>query len=94
VKLIWTPEAQQDRIDVWDYIAADNPFAAVNMDELFSDAASRLIKHPNLGHVGKITGTHELVLHESYRLIYEIEQDAVWVLALVHTARQWPPVKK
>lgn len=28
MSVIWTPEAEQDRADVWDYIAADNPLAA------------------------------------------------------------------
>ena len=32
--------------------------------------------------------------HESYRLVYEIEQETVWILALVHTAKQWPPVRE
>jgi hypothetical protein len=36
VKVVWTPEAEQDRADILDYIAADNPHAAVRMDELFS----------------------------------------------------------
>nr|WP_231480738.1 type II toxin-antitoxin system RelE/ParE family toxin [Thiomonas sp. FB-Cd] len=49
-------EAQQDRADVWDYIAADNPRAAARMDEIFSDAAARLIQHPMLGKPGKIPG--------------------------------------
>jgi len=40
VRVIWTPESLQDRADVWDYIAADNPRAAARMDELFSDAAA------------------------------------------------------
>ncbi len=44
------------------------------------------------GRAGKISGTRELVPHESYRLVYEIEGETVWVLALVHTARQWPPI--
>lgn len=91
--VVWTPEAEQDRADIWDDIAADNPGAAVRMDELFSDAAARLAEHPKIGRTGKISGTRELVPHESYRLVYEIDGDTVWVLALVHTARQWPPVK-
>ncbi|MDP2266805.1 MAG: type II toxin-antitoxin system RelE/ParE family toxin, partial [Thiobacillus sp.] len=86
--------AQQDRADVWDYIAADNPHAAALMDELFSDAATSLAENPKLGRTGKITGTRELIPHESYCLVYEIESEAVWVLALVHTARQWPPAWK
>ena len=93
MRVIWTPEAQQDRTDVWDYIAADNPHAAVQMDELFSNAAARLANHPMLGRSGKIPGTRELIPHESYRLVYEIELETVWVLALVHTSRQWPPVR-
>jgi toxin ParE1/3/4 len=92
MSVIWTPEAQQDRADVWDHIAADNPRAAARMDALFSDAADSLTEHPNLGHPGKIAGTRELIPHESYRLVYEIERETVWVLVLIHTARQWPPV--
>jgi toxin ParE1/3/4 len=96
MRVTWTPEAQQDRADIWDYIAADNLSAAVKMDELFSDAAIRLTQHPMLGRRGKVAGTRELVLHESYCLVYEIdsENEIVWLLALVHTARQWPPVRK
>jgi toxin ParE1/3/4 len=92
LRVIWTPQAQQDRADIWDYIATDNPRAAARIDELFSQAAARLADHPKLGRPGKIAGTRELIPHESYRLVYEIGQETVWLLALVHTARQWPPV--
>lgn len=78
---------------MWDYIAADNPRAASRMDELFSDAAAQLAAHPMLGRPGKIPGTRELVPHESYRLVYEIEGETVWILTLVHTARRWPPAR-
>jgi addiction module RelE/StbE family toxin len=94
VKVVWTPEAQQDRADVWDYIAADNPQAAARLDALFSDAAARLADYPKLGRAGVIPGTHELIPHENYRLVYEIERETVWVLALVHAGRQWPPVRE
>lgn len=94
MRVVWTPEAQQDRAIVWDYIAADNPQAAARLDALFSDAAARLADHPKLGRAGAIPGTHELIPHESYRLVYEIKRETVWVLALVHTGRQWPPVRE
>lgn len=92
MKVRWTPEAEQDRNDVWGYIADDNPLAAVRMDELFSDAAAKLADFPHIGRTGKIPGTRELIPHESYRLVYEVEGEAVWILALVNTARQWPPL--
>jgi toxin ParE1/3/4 len=91
VKVRWTPEAEWDRNDVWEYIANDNPQAAISMDELFSDAAAKLADYPLMGRIGQISGTRELIAHESYRLVYEVDGETVWVLALISTARQWPP---
>jgi toxin ParE1/3/4 len=95
VKVRWTSQAEQDRTDIMAYIAADNVRAAIAMDELFGTAAGRLADFPLLGKPGQIAGTHELIAHESYRLIYEVDQveGTVWVLALVHTARQWPSAR-
>lgn len=45
------------------------------------------------GRAGKIAGTRGLIPHESYRLVYEVEGGIIWVLALVHTARMWPPIR-
>ena len=45
MKLFWTPEAIQARDDVYDYIEADNPAAALALDELFSEKAARLVDH-------------------------------------------------
>ena len=94
MNVVWTPVAEQNRADIFDYIAADNPNAAVRMDELFSEAAAKLAAYPKLGKFGKIAGTRELFPHESYRLIYEISGETVWVLALVHSARLWPPLPR
>jgi toxin ParE1/3/4 len=91
VRVCWTPEAEQDRSDIWDYIAADKPSAALRMDQLFSDAAATLADLSQRGRAGKIPGTRELIPHESYRLVYEVDGETVWILALIHTARQWPP---
>lgn len=88
--VFWTPEAEQDRSDIMDYIAADNPAAALHMDLLFGEAAARLADHPFMGKPGIIPDTRELIPHPSYRLVYTINQDTIWVLALVHTARLWP----
>lgn len=84
--------AERDRADAIAFIAADNPHAALAMDQVFSEAAARLADFPLLGHVGKVPGTRELIPHRNYRMVYEVDDDVVWILALVHTARQWPPV--
>ena len=93
MKVVWTPEAQQDRVDIWKYVAADNQGAAVRLDELFSEAALTLERYAMLGRAGRIAGTRELIPHEHYCLVYEIDGETVWILALIHTARLWPPVR-
>ena len=92
MKIRWTPEALRDRLAIFDYIAEDAPAAAVRLDELFSESVNRLSRHPGLGQPGKIEGTRELIPHQSYRIVYEVHQETVWILTLVHIARQWPPV--
>ncbi len=91
MRVFWASSAERDRADIVDYIAEDNPNAAMMMDELFGAAASRLGEHPLLGRPGRISGTREYVSHDNYRMVYEVLNDAVWILALVHTARRWPP---
>ena len=93
MKLRWTPEAIQDRADVMAYIAEDSPQAAIRMDQLFSEAAARLVKFPHSGRPGIVPGARELLPHRSYRLIYEVAGDTVWVLALIHAARRWPSLQ-
>jgi toxin ParE1/3/4 len=91
MRIIWTREAAQDRADIWDYLYAINPKAVIDMDNRFSDAISRLAQHPESGPAGIIAGTRELIPHQSYRIVYEQAVNAIWILALVHTSRQWPP---
>jgi toxin ParE1/3/4 len=91
MKVCWAAAAEQDRADIVDYISHDNPLAAIRMDELFVEAAARLAEYPHIGKTGLIPGTRELIPHESYRLVYEVQDSTVWILALVHTAKIWPP---
>lgn len=91
MNVIWTKEAAQDRADIWDYLQTLNPKAAIEMDTRFSDAVLRLAHHPDSGPAGIISGTRELIPHQSYRIVYEQWADSIWILAVVHTSRQWPP---
>ena len=93
MELFWTPEAIQDRDDIYDYIEADNPAAALALDELLSEKASRLVNHPNLGRLGSVTDTRELVAHQNYVLVYDVAGDQVRVLRVLHAAQQWQPTR-
>ena len=92
--LVWTPEAIQDRDEIYDYIESDNPVAALALDELIAEKAGRLLDHPNLGRPGRIAGTRELVAHRNYILVYDLTGDLVRVLRVLHAARPWPPGRR
>ncbi|MBB3190428.1 type II toxin-antitoxin system RelE/ParE family toxin [Halomonas cerina] len=90
MKLVWTRLASLDRKAIREYIAQDNPAAALALDELISEKAERLADHPDLGRPGRVAGTRELVAHRNYILVYDVAGDAVRVLRVLHAARQWP----
>lgn len=69
MKLAWTRLALNDRQAIRSYIAQDNPIAALALDELFTEKASRLADHPGLGRPGRVSSTRELVVHQHYLMI-------------------------
>ena len=90
MKLIWTRLAQQDRRSIRSYIAQDNPAAALALDALFSEKAARLVDHPAPGRPGRVAGTRELVAYRNYIVIYDLADEKLRVLRVLHAARQWP----
>jgi len=92
MELLWTPEAIQEREDIYDYIEEDNPLAVLVLDELISERVAALQDFPQMGRTGKVPGTFELVVHSSYLVVYDIVETQVRILSVAHTARQWPPL--
>jgi len=68
MKLVWTQLARIDRGKIRQYIAQDNPAAALVLDERFSAMANCLVDQPDIGRPGRLTGTHELVVHRNFIL--------------------------
>jgi len=94
MELLWTPEAIQNREDIYDYIEENNPLAALALDELIEERTGVLQEFPKMGRGGRVPDTFELVVHSSYMVVYEIVEMQVRILNVVHTARQWPPLHK
>jgi addiction module RelE/StbE family toxin len=91
VKLFWTLEARQDRRDTREHIAKENPTAALALDAMFTQKARNLLTHPALGRPGRMAGTRELIVHRNYFLVYDVSEQAVRILRVLHARRQWPP---
>ena len=90
MKLIWTPESETDRINIFTQIATDNPSAAFALEEIIDERADQLLDFPEMGRPGMLPDTRELTVHPNYRLVYELVGDGVHILNVVHARRDWP----
>jgi addiction module RelE/StbE family toxin len=91
VKLTWSAFALSDRDAIFTYIEADNPSAAIMVDERIMAATRRLVDFPASGRVGRIAGTRELVINGTpYIAAYAVTETAVRVLRVLHGAQEWP----
>lgn len=90
MKLEWKPLAIEDRERIMDYIAEDNPVAALTLDEEFEEKANGLLRNPRLYKPGRLKGTREIVVRPSYLMIYAIDGETISILRVKNTAQQWP----
>ena len=88
--LVWTPEADSDRQNIYHYIASENLRAAADLDEMISLKANYLVDFPNTGRPGRVKNTREFIVHRNYILVYEVVNNQVRILRVLHAARQWP----
>ena len=65
MKLVWSEHARADRREIYAYIEADSPRAAVTVDERIAAAAQRLVDFPQSGRPGRVEGTRELVINRT-----------------------------
>jgi addiction module RelE/StbE family toxin len=93
VHLEWSVLAFEDRLAIFDYIEADNPAAAIRMDDRVRQQIERLAQSSEQGRPGRIEGTRELIIgHTPYIAAYRIKNQTIIILRILHGARQWPEV--
>jgi toxin ParE1/3/4 len=90
LRLVWKLLALDDRERIMEYIAQDNPIAALELDELIEQKADQLVEHPDLYRAGRKRGTREMVVHPNYIVIYRVQGEIVEVLRVKHASQQWP----
>ncbi len=87
----WTTPASADLARVLEYIAADNVEAAQQVARAIRAASDRLDQFPQMGRIGAVPGTRELVVPNlPYMLIYRQKGPESQILRLLHTRRKWP----
>lgn len=90
LNLRWTRPALVDLIEAQEYIAHENPSAAQAVAQHVWDAVRSLQDNPEIGRVGHVTGTREWVVTQTpYLIVYRVAGDAVEILRVWHTKRNW-----
>lgn len=93
--VVWADSALADYHDIIDYIARENPDAAMRVAARIEGAAEGLSDFAT-GRAGRVSGTYEKVLPGlPYILAYEIVArpdggEGVTILQVIHGARDWP----
>lgn len=92
-EVIWTTSARNELDDIVTYIAKDAPLSALAFLEEVLNTADSLT---TLSERGRIVPEYQNPLVRElfvkhYRLLYEIHDRAVYVLGLIHGARDFKP---
>lgn len=88
MQVAFAAAAKRDLEAIVDYIAQDNPAAAVKVFDAVSTVATRLADFPEMGHTGRLPDTRELVVAGlPYVIVYHVARDAVTIIAVFHGAR-------
>ncbi|WP_085712717.1 MULTISPECIES: type II toxin-antitoxin system RelE/ParE family toxin [unclassified Pseudomonas] len=90
MKLVWRPEAHDDRDRIMDRISQDNPEAAAELDEIFESKGEVARQRPTLYRKGIVEGTREIVATPNYIIVYTLKNECVEVLRIMHARQQWP----
>ena len=93
-QLSWSLGAQQDLIEIGEFVAKDSMLYAVNLIDRLVAAAERLQSAPLLGRVVpeyRREGLREVIV-QNYRLVYLVRSDEVTVARIVHGARDFNAV--
>lgn len=90
MRLVWRPMALADRDAIMNYIAEDNPAAALALDDDFEAKAEQARQHPKRYKAGRVPGTRKIVVLPNYVMICRIKSDELTILRVLHTRQKWP----
>jgi toxin ParE1/3/4 len=85
-KLNWTAESERWLKDIFEYIEADNPVAAIEVVSGIYKRAQVLTEHPEIGYRYGASLRHvRILLYGHYRIAYLVKNDGdIDVLGVFH----------
>ena len=89
MQIVWLKAALNNLDELAEYIAQENPKAALLVVESIETQVNLLATQPALGRPGRVLGTRELVISNTHYLVpYRIKNNAVEILRVFHTSRR------
>lgn len=92
MRVVWTRPALADVLQIKEYIASDSPRYAQRVAERLFAAVERLSKYPLSGRM--VPELNEQTVREvvdaPYRIVYRVRADVLAIIAVAHSARQFP----
>ncbi len=87
----WLSLALVDLDSIEAYIAQESLDAAVRVVLQVIESVELLQNQPNLGRIGRVDGTRELILTDTpYTVAYRVKNSSLEILRILHQSRQWP----
>ncbi|MSQ85002.1 MAG: type II toxin-antitoxin system RelE/ParE family toxin [Myxococcales bacterium] len=95
MKLVWTDQAAVDLDAIADFIAVDDPIAAVQWVEQLVATAERVPQSPRMGRKVPEFGREDVreLIHANYRIVYRIGKENIEVLTVFEGHRLLHPLE-
>ncbi|OGI03014.1 MAG: hypothetical protein A2Y25_03725 [Candidatus Melainabacteria bacterium GWF2_37_15] len=91
-KCNWSGKALNDLLLIREFIAQDNPKAAVDITKkIVLNVVEQLSRFQNIGRAGRVYGTRELIINNTpYIAIYRVKSNTSEILRVLHSSIKWP----
>ena len=77
-------------VEIIDFIEQRNAPAAQNLYAAIVQSAENIAFMPYLFRPGRVPGTRELVVHPNYIVVYQVGNDVIDILRILHSRQQYP----
>jgi addiction module RelE/StbE family toxin len=95
-RIVWSPEAIEDIESIAEYIERDSKFYAKAVVNKIFQSTEKLKNFPKIGRFVPESGREdirELIVY-SYRLVYQVKEGEILIIAVIHGKRQLEDVIK
>ncbi|WP_104494203.1 type II toxin-antitoxin system RelE/ParE family toxin [Paracoccus denitrificans] len=86
----WRQAAREDLRLIFEYIADDNPTAALALLDEIETKVGNLPDRPRAYRPGRVAGTREMVVRPNYLVVYAEVGETLVILRVLHAAQMWP----